>query len=56
MLMLMPMQQRLAALAARERGFESCRECEPVGWHSLAARLAGVFSHRLFKLSILTKC
>jgi hypothetical protein len=56
MLMLMPMQQRLAALAACAPGFESCRECEPIKRRSLAARLSGIVGHRFFKLRILTKC
>jgi hypothetical protein len=49
MLMLMPMQQRLAALAARALCFPSSGKCEPIGEHGIAARLSGVLSHRFFK-------
>ncbi|WP_016833423.1 hypothetical protein [Herbaspirillum lusitanum] len=55
MLMLMPMQQRLAALAGRELRCEPSRECEPAGKRGVAARLSGVFGHRFFKRPILTK-
>jgi len=55
MLMLMPMQLRLAALAACAPGFEPRRECEPVTRRSFVARLSGIFGHRFFKLQILTK-
>jgi len=50
------MQQRLAALAARELRCESSLEREPGGKYGLAARLSGIFGHRFFKRSILTKC
>jgi len=56
MLMLMPVQQRLAALAARELHCESNPECEPGDERSVAAKLSGILRRRFFKISILTKC
>jgi len=51
MLMLIPMQQRLAALAACA---PRC-ECEPVGRRRIAGSLSAFISRRFFKFSILTK-